>query len=135
MSIQFHTIGMVVNDLSESLSFYRLLGLSIPEGQDDEFHVEFTGENGLAIGFIPKSTQLQTDPNWIEPTGNGRISLQFECASPNEVDATYARLTARGHASFKQPWDAFWGQRFAQVSDPDGNNIGIFAPLNTNETI
>jgi catechol 2,3-dioxygenase-like lactoylglutathione lyase family enzyme len=47
MAINLHTIGMVVNNLGESLSFYRSLGLEIPEGQDNEFHVEFTGKKGL----------------------------------------------------------------------------------------
>ena len=27
------------------------------------------------------------------------------------------------------PWDAFWGQRYAQVKDPDGNVVDLFAPL------
>jgi uncharacterized glyoxalase superfamily protein PhnB len=131
MAINLHTIGMVVNNLGESLSFYRSLGLEIPEGQDNEFHVEFTGKKGLSIGFIPKSTILKTDPNWVEPTGNGRISLQFENASPDEADAIYSKLIEQGYTSFAAPRDAFWGQRFAQVLDPDGNNIGIFAPLKT----
>lgn len=124
-----HTIGITVKDLGKSLSFYRTLGLAIPEGQDNEHHVEYTSENGYSIGFIPESTMLQTDPNWVAPTGNNRISLQFENASPAEVDATYCKLIAAGYKSFKEPWDAFWGQRFAQVIDPDGNNVGFFAEL------
>ena len=27
------------------------------------------------------------------------------------------------------PWDAFWGQRYAIVTDPDGNHVELFAPL------
>ena len=72
---------------------------------------------------------LQTDPTWKAPVGNSRVSLQFTCSSPAEVDETYKKLIAAGHQSFKEPWDAFWGQRFAQVLDPDGNNIGFFAEL------
>lgn len=36
------------------------------------------------------------------------------------------RAGYRGH---KEPWDAFWGQRYAIVNDPDGNHISLFAPL------
>jgi catechol 2,3-dioxygenase-like lactoylglutathione lyase family enzyme len=129
MSKNLHTIGMVVNNLQESLKFYRTLGLAIPEGQDDEFHVEYENEKGISIGFIPKSTMLQTDPNWIDPTGNGRISLQFECDSANDVNSTHEKLISDGYTNFKAPWDAPWGQRFAQVLDPDGNNIAMFAQL------
>jgi uncharacterized glyoxalase superfamily protein PhnB len=125
-----HTISITVKNLGESLAFYRTLGLEIPEGQDNEHHVEFNSQSGYSIGFIPESTMLRTDPTWISPTGNNRIGLQFDCNSALEVDETYHKLVAAGHQSFKEPWDAFWGQRFAQVIDPDGNNVGFFAPLN-----
>ena len=124
-----HTISITVKDLGKSLAFYRTLGLAIPEGQDHEHHVEYTSENGYSIGFIPETTMLQTDPSWIAPTGNNRIGLQFACSTPQEVNETYEQLIAAGHPTFKAPWDAFWGQRFAQVIDPDGNNVGLFADL------
>ncbi len=130
MAISLHTVGITVKDLGKSLSFYRLLGLPIPEGQDNEHHVEFTSEDGYSIGFIPETTMLHTNANWQAPTGDNRISLQFACKTPSEVDETYDRLIAAGYKSFKEPWDAFWGQRFAQVIDPDGNNVGFFAHLN-----
>lgn len=130
MAISLHTVGITVKNLGKSLSFYRTLGLPIPQGQDNEHHVEFTSEDGYSIGFIPETTMLHTNPNWQAPTGDNRISLQFACKTPAEVDETYKKLIEAGHQSFKEPWNAFWGQRFAQVIDPDGNNIGFFAPLN-----
>ena len=129
MSISLHTVGVTVKDLGKSLSFYRTLGLAIPEGQDNEHHVEYTSEDGYSIGFIPESTMLQTNPKWQAPTGDNRISLQFACKTAAEVDETHSKLVAAGHKSFKEPWDAFWGQRFAQVIDPDGNNVAFFADL------
>ena len=38
-------------------------------------------------------------------------------------------LVAAGYQGGKEPWDAFWGQRYAQVFDPDGNSVDLFAPL------
>ena len=38
-------------------------------------------------------------------------------------------MIAAGFASKSEPWDAFWGQRYAQVVDPDGNDVDLFAPL------
>lgn len=35
----------------------------------------------------------------------------------------------RGGTGVKEPWDAFWGQRYCSVMDPDGNQIDIFANL------
>ncbi len=28
----------------------------------------------------------------------------------------------------QDPYDAFWGARYAVVSDPDGNGVGIMSP-------
>lgn len=124
-----HTISITVKDLGKSLSFYRTLGLAISEGQDNEQHVEYTSENDYSIGFIPETTMLRTDPTWTALRGNNRIGLQFACSSAAEVEETYNNLTASGNTSVKKPWDAFWGQRFAQVTDRDRNKVGFFAEL------
>jgi uncharacterized glyoxalase superfamily protein PhnB len=45
------------------------------------------------------------------------------------VNETYARVMGAGFTGRKEPYDAFWGQRYATVADPDGNVIDLFAPL------
>jgi uncharacterized glyoxalase superfamily protein PhnB len=45
------------------------------------------------------------------------------------VDETYARVVAAGFTGEKEPYDAFWGQRYANVADPDGNVVDLFAAL------
>jgi uncharacterized glyoxalase superfamily protein PhnB len=67
-------------------------------------------------------------PDWEEPRGH-RMGLAFLAESPAEVDAVHARLTAAGYVSRKDPYDAFWGQRYATLMDPDGNPVDVFAPL------
>jgi catechol 2,3-dioxygenase-like lactoylglutathione lyase family enzyme len=127
-AIHLNTVGVVVRDMPKALGFYRLLGLSVPTEQDDQPHVEFTDDNGYSIGFVTEAMVRQTDPTWNDAAGH-RINLQFKCDEPSEVDATHARLIDAGHASHQAPWDAFWGQRFARVIDPDGNVVNIFAEL------
>jgi uncharacterized glyoxalase superfamily protein PhnB len=39
------------------------------------------------------------------------------------------RLIDAGFSGTNEPWDAFWGQRYARVSDPDGSKVDLFAPL------
>jgi uncharacterized glyoxalase superfamily protein PhnB len=46
-----------------------------------------------------------------------------------DIDRAYQELLDAGAHSYKAPWDAFWQQRYAQVTDPDGNIIDLFAPL------
>ena len=36
---------------------------------------------------------------------------------------------AAGHRGHLEPFDAFWGQRYATVLDPDGNGVDLYAPL------
>jgi uncharacterized glyoxalase superfamily protein PhnB len=67
-------------------------------------------------------------PTWSPPR-DGRISLAFQCDSPAEVDAMYKKITEAGHEGHVEPFDAFWGQRYAVVHDPDGNSVDLYAPL------
>jgi uncharacterized glyoxalase superfamily protein PhnB len=67
-------------------------------------------------------------PDWSRSAGN-QLSLAFECSSSAEVNDIYARVVAAGFAGEKEPWDAFWGQRYAQLADPDGVPVDLFAAL------
>jgi uncharacterized glyoxalase superfamily protein PhnB len=121
-------VGMVVKDMAAALRFYRLLGLAVPEGVEGEPFVEVITPNGYRISWNSLEMVKGIDPDWVEPAGQ-RISLAFKCDSPAEVDALYQQIVASGYSGHKAPWDAFWGQRYATVVDPDGNNVDLFAPL------
>ena len=83
---------------------------------------------GLRVAWDTAALIRQIDPSWTEPTGGQRVTLAFRCPAPADVDAKYAELSALGHGH-KEPWDAFWGQRYATVKDPDGNPVDLFASL------
>jgi len=125
-------VGIVVRDMKAALDFYRLLDLAIPEGMDEEPYVEVTTPNGYRISWNTEAMIRQIEPDWVTPVGQ-RISMAFKCESPEGVDALYNKILAAGHAGHKAPFDAFWGQRYAQVSDPDGNVVDLFAPLPASE--
>lgn len=119
-------IGIVSKDLAASIAFYRLLGVKFPDADGD--HVEATLPGGIRLMLDALALMKQLDSAWTEPRGH-RMGLAFECASPAEVDALHATVIAAGHRSKTAPWDAFWGQRYAQVIDPDGSVVDLFAPL------
>lgn len=121
-------VGIIVSDMAAALAFYRLLGLAIPAGAEAEGHVEVITPNGYRIAWDSEETIRSFNPEWQAPTGQ-RIGLAFKCTSPAEVDALYQQVVAAGYAGHAPPWDAFWGQRYAQVADPDGSVIDLFAPL------
>lgn len=129
MKPRLDMVGIVVQDMRASLDFYRLLGLQFPEDAEGEDHVEVTLDSGLRVAWDTSDVIRSFHPEWQPPTGGPAIGLAFLCGSPEEVDSVYAEVVAAGYPSQKEPWDAFWGQRYAQVRDPDHNVIDLFAPL------
>lgn len=126
-------IGVVVSDMARSIAFYRRLGLEFPEGSDAEGHVEATLPGGLRFMLDTEETVRSFDPDWSPPSGGRRIAFAFLCESPQDVDRVYRELIDAGTEPHKEPWDAFWGQRYAELKDPDGNVIDLFAPLTPDE--
>jgi uncharacterized glyoxalase superfamily protein PhnB len=121
-------IGIVAADIAESCRFYRALGLDVPEPAGGEEHFEITLPNALRLMWDTEELIRKLDPDWKRPEGHG-MSLAFECADSAEVNTTYARLVRAGFSGKKEPYAAFWGQRYANVADPDGNVVDLFAPL------
>lgn len=122
-------IGIVVADMAKSLAFYRALGLPIPDGAQDAPHVEVPLGGGLRLLFDTEETVRSFHPSWSPAIGAGRIGLAVSLPDAAAVDAAYAELTAAGYHGELEPFDAFWGQRYASVNDPDGNTVDLYAPL------
>ena len=124
---ELNAIGIVVGDMATSIRFYRLLGVDLPE-TPGEGHVEATLPSGVRLMLDGEDVVRSFRPDWTRESGN-QLALAFECASPAEVDETYARATGAGFTGEKEPWDAVWGQRYAQLQDPDGVPVDLFASL------
>ena len=126
---ELNAIGIVASDMATTIRFYRLLGLDVPE-TPEEGHVEAPQPNGTRLMFDSEAVVKSFQSDWSRETGN-QVSLAFECESPADVDEVYARVTGGGFEGEKEPWDAFWGQRYALLRDPDGVEVNLYAPLET----
>ena len=124
---QLNAIGIVVSDPEHSIRFYRLLGLDIPE-TPDVGHVDTFLPNGVRFMLDSEATVKSFRPDWTRTTGN-QLALAFECGSAAEVDETYRRLVDAGFHGEQEPWDAFWGQRYGRLADPDGVPVDLYATL------
>ena len=122
-----NAIGIVVSNMAASIRFYRLLGLDVPE-TPDEGHVDTFLPNGVRFMLDSEEVVKSFREDWTRETGN-QLGLAFECDSPAEVDELYGRVTSAGFEGEKEPWDAFWGQRYAQLKDPNGVPVDIYAQL------
>ncbi len=119
-------IGIVTRDLGEAVRFYRLLGVDVPEPSGD--HLDATLPNGLRLMWDTEELMRKLDPEREEPRGH-RVALAFECSSPEDVDRVHSAVVEAGFRSKDAPYDAFWGQRYATVFDPDDNVVDLFAAL------
>jgi catechol 2,3-dioxygenase-like lactoylglutathione lyase family enzyme len=127
MSPLLNAVGIVTSDMARSLDFYRRLGLEVPD-TPGEGHVNVDVPGGVRLMLDSEDELRKFRPDWQRSTGN-QLALAFDCGSPAEVDEGYARLSAAGFQADKEPWDAFWGQRYAQLRDPDGVPVDLYATL------
>src|SRR4051794_18829738 len=124
---QLSAIGIVVSDMERSIRFYRLLGIDVPE-TPDEGHVDTFLPNGVRFMLDTETVVRSFREDWTRATGN-QVGVAFQCDSAAEVDEAYRRAVDAGFHGEKEPWDAFWGQRYAQLADPDGVPVDLYAQL------
>ena len=120
-------IGITTASIAESARFYRALGLDVPEPPAGDDHFEVTLPSGLRLMWDTEELVRGFDPD--ADLSGSRVGLAFEYPSAAEVDAAYERVVAAGFRGKKEPWDAFWGQRYALALDPDDCTVSLFAAL------
>lgn len=126
----FSQLNIVVRDMDAAVRFYRVLGLEIssaveewPSGSGAR-HVD--GQSGGAHLDLDNGAMTRI---WagqeLEP---GVAVIGFSVVSQDAVDEKFAQLTTAGYRGRRQPYDAFFGSRYAIVEDPDGHCIGLMSP-------
>lgn len=124
--MSLNAIGICCKDIDQTIKFYNMLGINFKELGEGHFEGLTTG--GLRIMLDSFELMKRINPQWEEPKVSG-ITLCFLQESPLQVDELYNKISIEKFESVKEPWDAFWGQRYASVKDPNGNQIDIFATL------
>ena len=119
-------IGIVSKDIKETLAFYAMFDLKF-ESQSEE-HYEARTSSGLRLMVDSEELIKKINSAWSKAL-NRQISLCFRLDRSQDVNNLYKNIIDTGYDSIKEPWDAFWGQRYCSVADPDGNQIDIFADL------
>ncbi|HEY6472399.1 MAG TPA: VOC family protein [Acidimicrobiales bacterium] len=128
--IHLDQVNLIVHDVEASRAFYSRLGLDFGEERDPawaDHHVSAVHGAHAPIDVDLDSTSFVQKWNRGWPGGSG-VVLGFKVDSRQEVDALVAALVNDGVPVQQEPFDAFWGARYAVVSDPDGNGVGIMSP-------
>lgn len=132
MALNLYMVGLTTKKKSESLEFYRRLGVAIPDGKDELPHIEVKMPGEMT--FFLDSRPIASDNPALMGTANDsyRILLEFYLKTQAAVEAKYAELTGFGYQSYHTPFATTFGMYFALVNDPDGNTILLSGDLDTN---
>jgi catechol 2,3-dioxygenase-like lactoylglutathione lyase family enzyme len=127
VQLRLDQLNLVVRDVQASRTFYARLGVEF-EGESDPVwavhHVSGVHTDRVPLNLDLDSTSFATKWNRGWP-GRPGVVIGFKVDRRDEVD----ELAADGVTVQQQPLDAFWGARYAVVSDPDGNGVGIMSPV------
>lgn len=123
-NMKLDMIGIITKDIKKAVEFYETLGFKTIDSSSEDY-IELDN-NGVRISL--NTAKMVANIYGYEPVTVGdKIELAFLCDSTIEVDALYNKMVTAGYESFKAPWDAFWGQRYAIIKDIDGNLLSLFA--------
>ncbi len=120
-------VGVVVSDMVASVAFYRRVGVPFPADIEMDDHLECALGSGMRLMLDTEELMRQLHPGFTGAVGE-RTAFAARLDTPAGVDELYAELAADGYG-VTEPFDAFWGQRYATVHDPDGMHVDLYAPL------
>lgn len=126
MALELYMVGVIVEDMGKALEFYRRLGVAVPEGSENQQHVEVK-MSGLTFFLSTKRVAAKWDPARTEASGGYRMILEFYLETREAVDAKYAELIGFGYESHAAPYETPFNAYFAMVNDPDGNTVLLSA--------
>jgi catechol 2,3-dioxygenase-like lactoylglutathione lyase family enzyme len=110
------TLG--VGDLARSRSFYEALGWRTGAAPEDE--VVFF-QAGCLIVALWSREQLAKDSTVVDGGGWGGVTLAYNVATPEEVDAVIDEARAAGATIGRAPAATFWGGYSGVFVDPEGH--------------
>lgn len=129
MTISLQYTNITVNDVDESIGFYRdALGLEI---QNDVASGGFrwvtlgTDQPGLGIVLSePHAGRSQADGDALQELLTKGV-LPMLVFRSDDVDATFEKVRASGAEVLQEPIDQPWGPRDCAFRDPSGNTVRI----------
>jgi len=130
MTIALQYTNITVNDVDESLPFYRdALGLEVQNDvSSGEYRWVTLGTDtqpGLGIVLsVPHAGRSQADGDAMQELLTKGV-LPLIVFSSDDVDATFETVRASGAEVLQEPIDQGWGPRDCAFRDPSGNMVRI----------
>lgn len=122
---RINLITLGVNDIGESLRFYRSIGFEASvTGDKEKPTIVFFNNEGSKLELFPLE-ELAKDINAVNPPelsigGFSGITLAYNAKSKIEVDAIFQVVKKVGAKVVKEPQTLSWGGYGGYFIDPDG---------------
>ncbi|MFF1829073.1 VOC family protein [Paenarthrobacter sp. NPDC058040] len=130
MNISLKYAHVTVNDVDESLPFYRdALGLQVRNdvGSDGQRWVTLGSDAQPDLELVlspPHAGRSQADGDAIQELLTKGV-MPMLVFNTDDLDGTFEKLRASGAEVLQEPIDQPWGPRDCAFRDPSGNMIRI----------
>lgn len=133
----FGQINLFVSDMAASVKFYRLLEVDVPESYvwppgSGAQHIDDIRAEEAYMALDNHEMARIWNPKFEPGRTRGNVVIGLMVATRNDVDRLYNVVKKAGHPVGQEPYDAFFGSRYAIVIDPDGNQVGLKSPIEAN---
>lgn len=125
--MQIDKVGLSAKNIDESVKFYKILGFEFEEYASSDQHVETTNEKGAKLMLDSEKLLVELNGESTRPGNKSAFAMLFK--STEELNSTAKKLKETGYKFKKEPWDAFWGQRYAVSIDPNEYLVDLYAYL------
>jgi predicted enzyme related to lactoylglutathione lyase len=130
MSIQLQYMHITVNDVEESIAFYRdALGLDVIQDVSSGGHrwLTFGTDSQPGLGIVlsdPHAGRSQADGDALQEL-LAKGTLPNIVFSTDDLDAAFERVRASGAEVLQEPMDPGYGTKDCAFRDPSGNMVRI----------
>lgn len=119
-------VNLIVSDVERAKKFWALLGWESTPRHPKAAVLSFP--NGMNLVLHEPDFARLWDPAFAGPIVGSTV-VDLNMSSREAVDDAHARVVAAGYVSSVEPWDTFFGARYAIVCDGDGHRVGLKSPL------
>lgn len=126
--MKIDAVGVTTTNMKRTVEFYSLLGFDFSDLDLREEHIEPKTPDGSSRLMID-TVDIVKDIIGEEPRPGNHSPFAIRYETSEEVNVAVEKLKAKDFKIVKEPWDAFWDQRYCVVEDPDGYRIDLYADL------
>jgi uncharacterized glyoxalase superfamily protein PhnB len=136
--LRFDQVNIVVPDVVGAADFLRLLGADMPVSSD-EWAAWAPHHSGIPADADEFSADLDSPAfaaHWGGLPGDfAGVVVNLRTEDRGSVEATFDRALELGAEGLREPYDAFWGARYAVVRGPGPLVVGIMSPVDADARV